>query len=485
MNDQAILNKVRNATLWSTVTQLTTKLFSPLSNIILARLLSPETFGIVATVMIIISFTDIFIDTGFPKYLIQHEFHSLAEEKVYANVAFWTNIAVAFFLWVFIIIFRHPIATMVGNSSLDYVIAIACMQLPINALSSVQSALYTRSFKYRDIFIIRVISALIPFFVTIPLAYLGLRHWSIIIGSTSSIIFSTTLLTIKSDWRPFLFYRFKILKEMLSFSSWSILEGFFLWLITWVDIIVIGNVFSDYYLGLYITSYNMVNALMSMITSAIAPVLFAALSRMQNDKILFYFTYLKYQKMIAYFLLPIGIGIFLYRGIATNIILGKNWMEASNIIGIFALTTAIQISLVNLNSEALKAIGQPKISLILQVLDLGIIVPICIMSKEYGFWSLVYARSFARFNLIIPSLLLVSIIFKYRIWILIKNISLPFLCTIVMSLLAIVLRQLYTSKVGQIISIAICAIFYLLTIILCDKNVLYKFYVFYNKRRYK
>ncbi len=485
MKEQAILNKVRNATIWSTVTQLVTKLFSPLSNIILARLLTPEIFGIVATVMIIISFTDIFIDTGFSKYLIQHEFHNLEEEKEYTNVAFWTNLAVAFMLWMLIIIFQHPIATIAGNSSLDYVIAITCIQLPINALSSIQSALYSRSFKYKDIFKIRVVSAIIPILVTIPLAYLGLRHWSIIIGSTSGIIFSTALLTIKSDWRPSLLYRLKILKEMLSFSSWSILEGFFIWLTTWVDIIVIGNVFSDYYLGLYMTSYNMVNALMSLITSAITPVLFAALSRMQNDKILFYFTFLKYQKMIAYFLLPIGIGIFLYRDIATNIILGKNWMEASNIIGIFALTTAIKITLVNLNSEALKAIGQPKLSLVLQVLDLGIIVPVCMISKEYGFWSLVYARSFVRLDLIIPGLLLVSIFFKYRIWILIKNIALPFLCTILMSLLAIALRQLYTSKSGQLISIVICAIFYLVTVILCDKNVLYEFYILYSKRRHK
>lgn len=480
-----IMINVKKATIWSTAAQLITKLLSPFTIIILARLLAPETFGVVATVTVVTSFTDVFIDAGFPKYLIQREFHSITEKNVYTDVAFFSNLLVALLLWGLIIIFRHPISVLVGNSNLSHVIAIACIQLPINALCNIQTALYIRSFNYKDIFITKIISSLIPIFVSIPLAYLGLRHWSIIIGSISGIIFSTALLTIKSEWRPSYFYGLRILKEMISFSSWSIMEGLFIWLTTWVEIIVIGNVFSDYYVGLYTTSYNMVNALMSMITSTIVPILFATLSRMKNDEFLFYRTLLKYQKMIAYFLFPIGIGVFLYREFITSIILGKNWMEAGNIIGICALTTAIKVTLLNVYSEAYRANGQPKLPLLLQILDLCILISICCITIKYGFWTLVYARSLARLIIIIPGLILVSINLKYSVGGLLKNILIPILCTILMSLMAIWLKQLNNSKSWQFISIVISAAFYAFTVIVLDINILYKFYVFFKSREKK
>lgn len=485
MKDQAIMSKAKNATFWSTVTQLITKLFSPITNIILARLLAPESFGVVATATVVLSLSDIIIESGFPKYLVQCEFHKKADERDNANVAFWTTLVLALLLWVLIILFQHPIAAIVGNSSLSHVIVITCIQLPVNALNSILTALYIRSFNYKDIFTSKLLSALIPFLVTIPLACFGLKHWSIIIGSIVGTMIGTTILIVKSEWRPSFFYSLKILKAMISFSSWSILEGFFLWLTTWFDIIVIGNVFSDHNLGLYITSYNMVNAVMSMVTSAIIPILFATLSRMQNDKIQFYLFFLKCQKSIAYFLFPIGVGVFLYRDLATSIILGKKWSEASFIIGIYALTAAIKITLVNINIEAFKASGLPMISFLLQVLDLIIIVPVCLISTKYGFKSLVYARAFARLDLILPGLILASIIMKQEIRRFLQNITSPILCTIIITLLAVGLKQLNTSIYWQFFSIFLCVLFYILTIFIFDINLFVRFYTFFLKIKYK
>ncbi len=485
MKDQAIMSKVRNATFWSTVTQLITKLFSPITNIILARLLDPESFGVVATATVVLSLSDIIIDSGFPKYLVQHEFHNKEDERDNANVAFWTTLVFSLLLWVLIILFQYPIAALVGNSNLSHVIVIACIQLPVNALNSILTALYIRSFNYKDIFTSKLLSAFIPFLVTIPLACFGFKHWSIIIGSIVGTIIGTAVLIVKSKWRPSFFYSLKISKAMFSFSAWSILEGFFLWLTTWFDIIVIGNVFSDYYLGLYITSYNMVNAVMSIITSAIIPVLFATLSRMQNDKIQFYLFFLKCQKSVAYFLFPIGIGIFLYRDLATSIILGKKWSEASFIIGIYALTAAIKITLVNINMEAFRAVGQPMLTFLLQVLDIIIIIPVCILSTKYGFRSLVYARALARLDLIIPGLIVASIIMKHRIRRFIQNITSPIICTICITLLAVGLKQLSTSIYWQFFSAFLCVLFYIITIFIFDVGILVRFYTLLLKIKNK
>ena len=65
--------KIGQATKWSSITEILSKLISPIVNIVLARLLAPEAFGIVATITMVISFAEVFTDAGFQKYIIQHE----------------------------------------------------------------------------------------------------------------------------------------------------------------------------------------------------------------------------------------------------------------------------------------------------------------------------------------------------------------------------------------------------------------------------
>jgi O-antigen/teichoic acid export membrane protein len=96
--------------------------------------LAPEAFGVVATVTMIITFADMFMDAGFQKYLVQHEFKDDDEKFKYTDVAFWTNLTISLLLWGFILVFSGNIANMVGNPGLGHVIIIACIQLPLTSV---------------------------------------------------------------------------------------------------------------------------------------------------------------------------------------------------------------------------------------------------------------------------------------------------------------------------------------------------------------
>ena len=124
-----INEKVRNAAKWSTISEIFAKLVTPITNMVLARIISPEAFGVVVTVTMVMSFADMFTDAGFQKYLVQHNFKDEKDKFKNANVAFWTNFGISIVLWLFIILFRHRIAILVGNPGLGNVIAIACIQL--------------------------------------------------------------------------------------------------------------------------------------------------------------------------------------------------------------------------------------------------------------------------------------------------------------------------------------------------------------------
>ena len=174
MQEEVIKNKFLIATKWSAITEVVAKLVAPITNMVLARIIAPEAFGVVATITMIISFVDMFTDAGFQKYLVQHEFKDEDEKFESANVAFWTNLVISIFLWIIIIVFRDNIANIVGNPGLGNVIAIACVQLLLTSFSSIQMALYRRNFDFKTLFLVRIVSICIPFIVTIPLAFKGM-----------------------------------------------------------------------------------------------------------------------------------------------------------------------------------------------------------------------------------------------------------------------------------------------------------------------
>ena len=95
-------SKIIGATKWSAITEIAAKLILPISNMVLARILTPDAFGVVATISMIVSFAEIFTDAGFQKYLIQHEFEDDTDREQSTNVAFWSNFILSIALWAII-----------------------------------------------------------------------------------------------------------------------------------------------------------------------------------------------------------------------------------------------------------------------------------------------------------------------------------------------------------------------------------------------
>lgn len=460
MKEDILNKKIINATKWSSFTELVAKLVSPVTNMILARILAPEVFGVVATVTMITSFAEMFANAGFQKYLVQHEFKNTEEKYKNANVAFWTNFSISIILWGLIFVFSEQLAILVGNPGLGNVISIGSIQLLITAFSSIQMALYRRNFDFKTLFMVRMISILIPFIVTIPLSLAGFSYWSLIIGSLTIQFSNAVVLTIKSEWRPSFFYNINILKEMFSFSIWSLIESISIWLTSWIDTFIIGSILSQYYLGLYKTSITMVNSLIALIQSSIIPVLFSTLSRLQNDDIKFTNMYFRFQRMISILVFPLGVGVFLYSDLATEIMLGSKWSEASGVIGIWALTSSIMTIFSHLSSEVYRAKGKPKLSFLAQILHLIVLVPACIISSKYGFWALVYTRSLIRLQGIVIHFIMMKCLIGISIIKTIKNVSKTAISTICMGILGYFLKQVNDSIIWSFVSIFICTIFY-------------------------
>ena len=464
-----LTGKVVSATKWSSITEIAAKLVSPITTMVLARLLTPSDFGVLVTATMVISFSEIFTDAGFQKYIVQHQFKSNKNLYNATTVAFWSNLIISLIIWLIIIIFSEQIAELVGNPGKGMVIAVSCICIPLAAFSSIQMALFKRKFDFKTLFYIRIIGILIPIIVTIPLAILTKSYWALIIGMIALNFSNAVILTIKSEWKPRLFYKWRIFKEMFSFSFWSMIESVSIWLTSYIDIFIVGRLLNEHYLGIYRTSMSTVGQIMSLITAATTPVLFSALSRLQDDDKEFKNMFLKFQKIVGILVIPLGIGIFLFRELLTDILLGEQWKEAANFIGLWGLTGSITIVLSHYCSEIYRAKGKPKLSVLVQILHIMCLVPTVLWAINFNFDFLCEMRSLVRLTLVIINLVILYILVKISPLSMLKNIASSILGGICMIGIFILLPH-NSTLIYQILLALICTIIYILVIMVFKEN---------------
>lgn len=463
-------NKILSATKWSTITEIVAKLITPITSVVLARLLTPEAFGVVTTLTMVITFAEIFTDAGFQKYLIQHEFVDDTDRDQSTNVAFWSNLIMSLAIWAIIAVFADPLAAMVGNPGLGHVLIIACVSIPLAAFSSIQMALYKRDLDFKTLFKVRIAGICIPLLVTVPLAFYLRSYWALVIGTIVSNAANAILLTVYSKWKPRFYYSFLKLKEMFSFSAWSVVEAVSIWLTGYVDIFIIGVYLNEYYLGLYKTSMTVVGQIMGLITAATTPILFSSLSRLQTDEQAFQTLFFKFQKLVGLLVIPLGVGIFCYSDLITKILLGNQWLEASSFIGLWGLTSAVTIVLSHYSSEVYRAKGRPKLSVLAQVLHLIVLWPAVLIAVKDGFEVLTITRALVRLEMIVVNLAIMYFVVKISPLAMLKNIGFPIVSSLIMLLLGLGLKNILPTTLWCILSMLICGIFYLLIILLSRDN---------------
>lgn len=460
MEHTDINKKVSNSIKWSSLAEISAKFITPFTSMVLARILTPDEFGVIATVNMVTSFADIFTDAGFQKYLIQEKFQSERELKQSANVAFWTNLGISLAIWVFISIFSEQIAALVGNPGLGNVIVIASVALVFTSFSSIQMAIYKKKFDFKTLFYIRLLGVFVPVIVTIPLALLGYSYWSVIIGTLVTQFVTALVLTLKSEWKPYLYFNSQVLKKMFSFSIWILIESILLWLTSYIDVFFVGKGLNNYYLGLYKNSITVVNGLFNVVISATSSVLLSTLAAVKEDKIEYDRMFYLFQRSVGILLIPIGVGVFIYRDLATSIILGNQWSEASLLIGLWGIANAFTILTGQYISIVFTSKGKPKLAVLSQVLQLFELIPLLLLGLSFGFKALIVTRCIARLLYGLINLLIAKLCLRMSIMRTIKNLLPSIIASTAMGVFAVVMMKFSSSYVWLLFNIVIDVLLY-------------------------
>jgi len=384
---QNITAKAVSSLKWSALMEIVSRTAQPIIFVILARLLTPADFGVMATAMIAISFSQMFWDAGLSKALIQTK--GAPEEA--AHVVFWTNVVLGLLIYLVLFLAAPTIALFFKSPASGPVLRVLGLQIIIASLTSVQQALFVRDLDFRGLFWIKLLTAFVPGLFSIPMALFGYGVWALVAGSLVGQMINLYLLWRKSHWRPQFRYNWVMARSLLSFGFWVMLESFGAWLIVWGDNLIVGRFLGVHDLGVYRTGWNLVTIIFGLVLNPFLPVLYPTFSRLQDDLPALKNTFHRVNRVVFALALPMGTGLLLVGPEVANVLFGEKWQGLGFVLGVLGLTYAMSW-LVSLNTEIYRAMGKPKINMILMYVHILYYLPCFYIAAQFGLETFTLTR---------------------------------------------------------------------------------------------
>lgn len=479
-----ISKKSKRSLKWSLFAELFAKIATPLSTMFLARLLTPEIFGIATAVTMVVSFCEAITETGFSKYIIQHDFDSDEEYKKHISVSFISSIFLSILLCILIYFFRYPISSFIGNSGYEMMLVISCLQIPFTAFNAIFLAHLKRFFKFNTIFLIRIAFCIVPFLVTIPLAFLGLGVWSLVIGTIASQIIQTPFLLIASRRYIKFHFSFRVFAKMFSSSFAMIVESIIIWLCSWASTFLAVKLFNSYYVGIAKVANSTVNNIYNIFGTGYSAVLFSSLSRLKNDKEQFNNMFHSIQTSAFVIMIPLSIGSFFYSALITRIFLGNQWTDAVYPIAIFSISKCFFMCFNNFVSEVFRSKGHFYHSIFYQIIMLGINIGIKLLIGRNSFEAFVNSDIF--YSIIITLVSLLVLQFKYGISFFkqIKTVFLVLACSGVMFPFLLIGKYYSTGLFQSVGQVFVCAFAYFIIGFVVNRKIYFDALSYYGLDRF-
>lgn len=384
---QAVTSKAVGSLKWSALMEVVSRTAQPIVFVILARLLTPNDFGVVATAMIAISFSQMFWDAGLSKALIQTR---KAPEGA-AHVVFWTNVVLGLLIYLLLFIAAPAVALFFNSPASGPVFRVLGIQIVIASLSSVQQALFVRDLDFRGLFRIKLFTAFIPGMFSIPLALYGGGVWALVAGSLAGQILNLYLLWYRSNWRPRLIFDVGLGRKLLGFGFWVLLESFGAWLIIWGDNLIVGRFLGVHDLGVYRTGWMLVTILFGLVLNPFLPVLYPTFSRLQDDLPALKKTFHRVNRVVFVLALPMGTGLLLVGPEAASFLFGEKWQGLGFVVGVLGFMHGIAW-LVGINAELYRAMGRPDMNTKLMYAQLLYYLPAYYFAAQYGLETFTITR---------------------------------------------------------------------------------------------
>lgn len=379
-SEGSVKEKVLRSGLWLGMSSSIIRILELFRSIILARLLLPEVFGVMAIVSILRDGIQQFSKTSFSEAIIYRK--SEIDESI--NTAWVLNIFRGLLLSVLLLFLSPLIASFYGEEILDTAIKILAIIFIFDGLYNVNMVLYRKNIDLKKIAIMETSTSVLGIIIVIVLAYYLRNVWALLIGVVFTSFTKVSLSYLIADKRPKFSFHPKLAWELFHYSKYITGVGILVFLTTRLDDGLVGKLLGMKELGFYINAYFFANLPATHITAMLSPLIFPTYSYYNQDQKKLNRFFLRVLKVVSMITIPASFGILALSDEIAAVLLGEIWVPmvpALKILVFFGLFRA----LAGCTGPLLNAMGKPKfvfgILLCKLILIAAIIYPLTI---SYG-----------------------------------------------------------------------------------------------------
>lgn len=372
---------------WSLLEKYSTQGISTIVTIFMARILTPDEYGLIGMLAIFMALSQVFIDGGFANALIQKQDRT---ETDFSTV-FWINIGVSITAYLLLFVSAPAIARYYNEDILIPVTRVYCLNLLFSALVAVNKVKLVIDLNFKTQLKISLFPVCISGIVGLTCAHYGFGVWAIVFQSITTTILSAIISICLVRWKPSFIFSKESFHSLFRFGSKLLAAQIINTVYVYLYNIFIGKRYSKAELGLYTRAGQFGQLVSTNLTTVMTRVSFPVLSRVQNDDTQLMGAYRKFIRIVAFIVFPFALGLC---GIARPMIsalLTDKWLGAVPFLQILSFVYLLDgITLVNLNLLYVK--GKSNIVLRLEIIKKSIAVAILFITFRYGVKAICYGQ---------------------------------------------------------------------------------------------
>lgn len=402
-----IKRKTLTGLFWTFAERIGAQLVSFVVSIILARLLMPEEYGIIAIVWVFINICNVFVNSGFGKALIQKK---NADELDFSSV-FCFSLAMSLALYAGLFAAAPFIARWYEMDMLCPVLRVMGIRLVIASLNTVQKAKVSKEMQFKKFFLSTLGGTLFSSVVGIAMAYLGFGVWALVAQELTNVCMGTVILLITIDWKPRLRFSLERMKPLFHYG-WKVLVASLIdTLYEDFRSLYVGKLYSAEDLAYYTRGKQFPHLIVDNVNTSIASVLFPAISSAQGDPDAIKGMTRRAMKTSSYVMTPMLVGLAAVAEPLILLMLTEKWLPCVPFLQILCINCAL-IPLQTANLQAINAVGRSDIMLKLNIIkkSFGVLLVVIFarISVEAMAWAGVATGVFALCVNVIPNKKLVN-----------------------------------------------------------------------------
>jgi O-antigen/teichoic acid export membrane protein len=351
--------------------------------IVLARLLMPEDFGLVAMVMVFFSLSQNLITSGFAQALIREK--KISEED--KATTFFLNLFLAVIMFVVLWFSAPAIARFFDQEKLIELIRFMGSTLFFFSITIVQRAMFTQALRFKSMMYIEVSSSVLTGFVAVVLAIKGYGVWALAVKFVAISFFNSILFYFSNPWLPKTFMHKASFIKLFGFGSKLMVSGLLDTAFTNLYNIVIAKFFTAATLGFYAQAITFRDIFSKHLISTIQKVTYPILSKTNDDPERLKLGYRKIILVTSFFIFPAMLGLGLVAEPLILFTVGERWLETVPMLQLICLSGMLY-HLHSINLNILQVVGRTDLFLKLEIIKKVKTIIIVAISLNYGIWGL-------------------------------------------------------------------------------------------------